>query len=106
MKEKTGYEEARVAEALEINAWLASLYARKSGVDRSEFVSAGHLGIAKAVCRLRQGARKVTNGNWGGYVKVCIQNEMITVCRRQKRRDKMMRRAWSVYYAYRDSLGG
>ena len=80
----------RIQKALEINEWLASCYHSKYPyISRDEFLSQGLIGIARA-------NNKFYNGNWAGYVKVCIQNEMGGIYRKQKRRAKLFKKILKV----------
>ena len=81
----------RMEKAIKINSWLASRYHSKfSNIPRDEFLSAGLIGIAQA-------HNEFKTGNWSGYVKVAIQNEMLGVCRHQKRKSKLIQKAYRIY---------
>lgn len=80
--------------ALDINERLASLFHIKFPlIPRDEFVSAGLVGIAKA-------NRRFISGNWGGYSKVAIQNEMVSYCRQYRRYTRIKEEAYRITHSY------
>jgi len=86
-----GQRDSAIKDALQINEMLASCFHFKNPhIARDEFVSVGFIGIAKA-------NKRFVSGNWGGYVKIAIQNSMISLCREEKRKRKLMQKAYKVY---------
>ncbi|MBU1864268.1 MAG: hypothetical protein KKH94_11435 [Candidatus Omnitrophica bacterium] len=76
--------------ALNLNEDLSSLYHYKiPSIPRDEFLSAGLVGIARA-------NKKFKVGNWGGYVKISIQNEMLGYCRQYRRYERVRQETTNV----------
>lgn len=83
----------RIEKALVINQWMASKFHTKYNLPRDEFLSQGLVGIAKANNQFK-------NGNWQGYVKVAIQNEMLQLCRKHQRQTKLLNKLYKTHQIF------
>lgn len=88
----SGCTPQEIRQALQLNDMLATCYRGKfKSIPRDEFLSVGLIGIAKANKRFQ-------NGNWSGYVKVAIQNEMNRYLKFYVRQERVKQKAWRIHY--------